>query len=290
MNGLALCAGVGGLELGVRIATRGQHRVVCYVEREAYAAATLVARMEDAALDRAPVWDDLTTFDGRPWRGLVDCITAGLPCQPYSHIGRKLGHADERALWPEFIRIVRECEPGIVFLENVRAYLKYFGPVWEHLRELGFVCAPPLVHTAAEIGGPHGRPRLFVLAAHPGRARLEGHAGNEHGAGWPGRRAAGSTGARDPSAPDTDSVRREIEWSGWIFDRERQALRHDPDRCGAGCRICGSHWEAESPPVRMDAGFPAWMDEIRAAGNSVAPDVAASAWTYSMNTLAQELA
>jgi hypothetical protein len=70
MNGLALCSGVGGLELGLRIATEGRHRVVCWVEREACAAATLVARMEEQAMDRAPVWDDITSFDGRPWRGL----------------------------------------------------------------------------------------------------------------------------------------------------------------------------------------------------------------------------
>ena len=65
---LSLCAGAGGLDLGVRI-TEPRARTVCYVEREAYAAACLVARMEDAALDRAPVWDDVATFDGRPWRG-----------------------------------------------------------------------------------------------------------------------------------------------------------------------------------------------------------------------------
>ena len=66
-----MCAGVGGLDLGLPIACPG-YRTVGYVEREAYAAAALVARMADKALDQAPVWDDLTTFDGRPWRGVVD--------------------------------------------------------------------------------------------------------------------------------------------------------------------------------------------------------------------------
>src|SRR5262245_60799749 len=59
MNGLALCSGIGGIELGLRIATEGRYRTVCHVEWESYAAATLVARMEDAALDQAPIWDDL---------------------------------------------------------------------------------------------------------------------------------------------------------------------------------------------------------------------------------------
>ena len=312
MYGLALCSGLGGLELGVRIATRGHFRVVCHVEREAYAAATLVARMEDEALDRAPVWDDLTTFDGSPWRGLVDCVTAGIPCQPYSLAGARARHDDERALWPELVRVVEECEPAFVFLENVPEFLKYFEPVWSCLSGLGFQFAPPLLQTAADRGAPHLRKRVFILAANPDRARLRNESGRS---GRQGRR--GSTVARDPYdvAPDAsgaglqigprrslgpgdlrlerqaaaardhqpaDSDRRGLqsEWSGWVFNAERQTLRHDTDRCGDGCRICGSHWETESPPVRMDDGFPGRVDELRATGNSVIPDMAAEAWTY----------
>src|SRR5215470_2302917 len=172
MNGLALCSGVGGLELGVRIATGGDFRVVCHVEREAYAAATILARMDDQAMDRAPIWDDLTTFDGGAWRGLVDCVTAGIPCQPYSLAGEQAGHEDERALWPELVRIVEECEPAFVFIENVPPFLKHFEPVWSCLSGVGFQFAPPLLQTATTRGGPHVRERLFVLAAHPDRARL----------------------------------------------------------------------------------------------------------------------
>ena len=79
-RGLALCAGAGGLELGLSLALPG-YRAVCWVERDAYAASSLVARMEEAALDDAPVWADLAAFDGRPWRGAVDIVTAGWPGQ-----------------------------------------------------------------------------------------------------------------------------------------------------------------------------------------------------------------
>ena len=87
--GLSLCAGAGGLDLGLHLALggfaadskngagrAGGYRTVGYVEREAYAAAVLVARMEVAALDPAPVWDDVGTFDGAPWRGAVDIVLA----------------------------------------------------------------------------------------------------------------------------------------------------------------------------------------------------------------------
>jgi len=75
---LSLCSGVGGLDLGVSLATGG--RTVCYVEREAFAASVLVGRMAASALDPAPVWDDLKTFGGVPWRGAVDLVCAGFPC------------------------------------------------------------------------------------------------------------------------------------------------------------------------------------------------------------------
>ena len=77
-----------------------------HVERETFAAATLVARMEDASLDQAVVWDDVGTFDGRPWRGAVDIVTAGYPCQPFSVAGRRLGSEDPRHLWPHVARII----------------------------------------------------------------------------------------------------------------------------------------------------------------------------------------
>ena len=65
--------------------------VVCYVEREAYCCEVLVSRMEETRLDEAPVWTDLAAFDGRPWCGVVDCVIAGLPCQPFSVAGKSQG-------------------------------------------------------------------------------------------------------------------------------------------------------------------------------------------------------
>jgi site-specific DNA-cytosine methylase len=101
----------------------------------------------------------------------VDCLTAGIPCQPYSLAGKRLGHADERALWPELVRIVRECEPALVFIENTPDFLHHFGPVWGELWGMGFELAPPLLQTASELGAPHERERVFILAAHPARQR-----------------------------------------------------------------------------------------------------------------------
>ncbi|WP_238365480.1 DNA cytosine methyltransferase [Mesobacterium pallidum] len=165
--GLSLCSGAGGLDLGLAIALPG-YRAVGHVERETYAAAILVARMEDASLDRAPVWDDVATFDGRPWRGAVDVVTAGYPCQPFSVAGKRRGADDPRHLWPHVARIISEIEPPFVFLENVAHHLRLgFPEVAAGLVGMGYRLAAGLF-TAAEVGAPHKRERLFILAIREG--------------------------------------------------------------------------------------------------------------------------
>lgn len=164
MNGISLCSGVGGLELGLHLALGEHYRTLCYVEREAYAAATLVARMEDATLDRAPIWDDITTFDGRPWRGRVDIISGGYPCQPFSVAGKRLGEHDERHLWPHVYRIVREVQPRYCFFENVANHLRLgYDAVEADLRAAGYHVEAG-IFSAGELGATHKLERLFILA------------------------------------------------------------------------------------------------------------------------------
>ncbi|WP_085558224.1 DNA cytosine methyltransferase [Azospirillum agricola] len=163
LRGGAFCAGGGGLELSLHIAIPG-YRTVVYVEREAYAAATLVARMADAALDQAPVWDDVATFNGRPWRGTLDILSAGYPCQPFSHAGRRRGADDPRHLWPHIRRIIVQSRPWLVWLENVPGHLTLgYSVVRGQLEALGFIVAEGLF-SAQEVGASHRRERLFILA------------------------------------------------------------------------------------------------------------------------------
>lgn len=161
--GLSLCAGVAGLDLGITIAEPG-YRTVGFVERNAFSAAALVARMEDASLHPAPVWDDLATFDGTLWRGAVDVVAAGYPCQPFSTAGKQLGTADPRHLWPHVARIVRDVRPEWLFLENVVGHVDLgFDVVARELAGMGARIEAGLF-SAYEVGAPHWRRRLFVLA------------------------------------------------------------------------------------------------------------------------------
>jgi len=120
--------------------------------------------MEAGCLDEAPIWTDIQSFDGRPWRGMVDTLTAGYPCQPFSKAGRRRGRNDPRHLWPYVHRIIGEAKPGIAFLENVPAHLSLgFEQVVQDLAGLDYRIAAGL-WTAAEVGSSQGRQRLFILA------------------------------------------------------------------------------------------------------------------------------
>jgi DNA (cytosine-5)-methyltransferase 1 len=160
---LSLCTGGAGLDLGLQLALRDVCTVCC-VEHEAAAIEILAEAMESGCLDEAPIWTDIRTFDGRPWCGVVDTVTAGYPCQPFSKAGCRRGCNDPRHLWPHVHRILGEVKPGVVLLENVPGHLSLgFGQVKEDLERLGYKVAAGLF-TAAEIGSSQGRERLFILA------------------------------------------------------------------------------------------------------------------------------
>ena len=159
---ISICTGAGGLDLGFRLAHPAA-RTVCYVEREAFPVVNLVTAMEANLLDAAPVWDDLQTFDGSPWRGVVDWLIGGIPCQPHSVAGKKRGAADERNLWPDARRVIGECLPGAIFMENVPGIARYyFDTIGPELRGLGYRTEEGLF-SAEEVGAPHIRERFFVL-------------------------------------------------------------------------------------------------------------------------------
>jgi len=260
LNGLALCAGIGGMEFGLALALGDSYRTVCYVEREAYAAACLVKRMEEGFLDKAPVWDDVATFDGLPWRGLVDIVSSGFPCQPFSLAGKRMCEKDPRHLWPHIARIIGECEPSLVFLENV--HISAFREPFDDLRAMGFTLAPPYICTAAEMGAGHIRRRVFVLgyAQHQGRVQPQGSEREE-------RRRTGDAVEIPRNAPE------QPERESW-----KEAL--PVSDCGQARReITGAAWWASEPGLeRLVHGASNRVDRDRVLGNAVVPVVAAKAF------------
>lgn len=156
MNELALFAGAGGGLLASRLLG---HRTVCAVEWDAYAASVLVARQNDGSLPPFPIWDDVRTFDGRPWRHIVDIVSGGFPCQAYSTAASGRNVADD--LWPEMRRIVADVAPRYVFAENVSK--RAINRAADDCEEMGYHTRC-LSLSAKDLGGDHIRERHWLLA------------------------------------------------------------------------------------------------------------------------------
>ncbi|MDP2087200.1 MAG: DNA cytosine methyltransferase [Gemmobacter sp.] len=281
-RGISLCAGVGGLDLGLHLAEPG-YRTVCHVERNGFAAAALVARMADASLAAAPVWDDLRSFDGRPWRGRVHIVTAGYPCQPFSLAGTRLGADDPRHLWPEVARIVREVGPRWCFFENVPGHLSLgLDHVAGELQGMGYSVAACVI-SAAEVGASHIRERLFLLA------HTDLQVGREPGVhpSEPGTRA----GIQDRPEPDWQPSRSAqcgtvldaavaFDDGGWMDPAAPGLFPPMPGDLAEWRETLRRHPHLEPGIQRLDDGLATWLDRSAAAGNGVVPLAAARAWCH----------
>ena len=156
MNELALFAGAGGGILGGKLLG---WRTVCAVEWDHCAASVLAARQNDGILPPFPIWDDVRTFDGRPWRGIVDVISGGFPCQAYSTAAAGQNTADD--LWPEMRRIVADVAPRYIFAENVsRVAIDQAGNDCE---SMGYK-TKAISFSAKDMGADHIRERFWLLA------------------------------------------------------------------------------------------------------------------------------
>jgi len=122
INHVSLCSGYGGIDLGLKRAIGSRLRTVAFVEIEAFAAANLVAKAEAGLLDNAPIWSDLKRFPWGKFHGLVDILSGGYPCQPFSAAGKRLGAEDPRHLWPYISAGIALMRPGVCFFENVHPW------------------------------------------------------------------------------------------------------------------------------------------------------------------------
>lgn len=174
---LSLCAGGGGLDLAVRLALPAC-RCLAHCEGEAAAAVILATRMEEGALAPCPIWSDLRTFPSSLFRGKVDLVIGGIPCQPVSTAGSRKGTSDDRWLWPYFWQVVRDVGASYFLLENVLGLLSagdgsVFGSILGDLAACGWSAEYDVV-SAASVGGSHRRERVFVLGQSRGATSQPG--------------------------------------------------------------------------------------------------------------------
>lgn len=278
---LSLFSGIGAIDLGLRLA-EPRLRTVGYVERDAFAAAVLVARMEDQALDQAPIWDDLATFPSRLYSGKVDLISAGFPCQPFSAAGKRRGKADDRWLWPLIANTIQATQPRRVFLENVPGVIRHgLADILRDLAEGGYDAEWGLFRADTHAGAPHRRQRFFLLAdADSEQLRHEpGRGSGTYGKGAPVLEHT----SRPVADADGNGNGQQGQRGGGVFQREE---RHADGRHGTGVFPPGPDdtdawqgYEGPQPAVCRDADGAAYrVDRLRALGNAAVPQCVAAAY------------
>lgn len=273
---LALFAGAGGGILGGKLLG---WRTVCAVERDAYAAQVLAQRQNDGILAPFPIWSDVCSFDGKPWNGIVDVISGGFPCQDISAAGKGAGITGQRSgLWKEFARIIGEVGPRFVFVENSPMLtIRGLGVVLGDLAEMGFD-AEWGVLSAADVGAPHRRDRIWILAysmcRRHSRSSRTGHgAYNEE---WtPEIRWCGWSEIDDALEPSGKNVSNSLRTRSSI-SRQKQ---NGEDWREAGRVPASSDWWASEPNLdRMADGVAFRVDRLKGIGNGQVPLCAATAW------------
>lgn len=242
VNELSLFSGMGGGLLGTKLLGFTH---IGYVEINDYCQRIIKQRVEDGILDQAPIFGDIRTFISEgyaeSYKGLVDVITAGFPCQPFSVAGNHAGEHDERNMWPETIKCIRIVRPKYVWLENVPGLLsrkhRCFEEILKNLAESGYDAKWKIV-SASEVGSPHKRDRVFIVADSQGFGRNEEQI-----------KVSLATGLRPQG-----------EIRGFCSQTRNQA------------------WLSKSRVDRVVNGGPYRVDRIGALGNGQVPAVVRAAW------------
>lgn len=267
---MALFAGAGGGILGGVLLG---WRTVCAVEINAYCARRLMQRQNEGHLPPFPIWDDVCTFDGRPWRGSVDVVSGGFPCQDISAANSNGAGIDgeKSGLWREFARIVREVRPKYVLVENSpNLTTRGLGRVLGDLAEVG-ADGRWGVLSAEAFGAWHLRERLWIVAADSSSDRRRERRQR--------RPPCDCEGSPEQALPIADADGERLQAS-----RQGDGVpTGEPQDDGAatqerGDRARATWWDAEPGLVRVVHGVANRMDRIRALGNGQVPAVVAGAW------------
>ena len=298
-NVISFCSGYGGIERGLELAGT-KIRTLAHVEIEAYAVANLVAKMETGDLGASPIWSNLKTFPSHLFRDKVDILTAGYPCQPFSNAGKRAGKDDPRHLWPYIKEHIQAMRPVRCLFENVEGHISLgLREVTEDLEGLGYKTTFG-IFSASEIGAPHQRKRVYILAdsslsngidaeTYPQRANSNGERSHRSEINKPGRVEWGAElqhkqigELRQIRVDVADSGSKGLQRSQRISSNTRQDSEWTESANGSIAECRNDSQQGEWPPEprvgRVVDGCPDRVDRIRLLGNGVVPQTAARAW------------
>ncbi|WP_241548324.1 DNA cytosine methyltransferase [Leptospira yasudae] len=281
-------------------------KTVCAVELNSYCARRLLQRQNEGHLPPFPVWDNVCTFDGRPWKGLIDVVAGGFPCQDISIAGKGGGIDSERSgLWKEMFRIICEVRPRYAFVENSPLLTRRgIDRVLGNLASMGFDAIWGVLG-ADNVGAPHIRKRIWILAYTRYGHRRSVESGTT---GFDCRKKSKTFGTPKTITASRSSKRskvvahayrmRKLQSKGSKQNFRRRTcnrseeISHSNDFDDNGRRFISSQvsfeqatriqrgeWWAVEPPVgRVVNGMAARLDQLRAIGNGQVPAVVCLAW------------
>ena len=288
---LSFCSGYGGIERGLDLAGV-EHRVLAYVEIEAFAIANLVSKMEDGTLDPAPIYTDLKTFPAHLFRGSVDLITGGYPCQPFSAAGKRMGKEDPRHLWPYISEHIEAIRPARVFFENVEGHISLgLREVLSDLEERGYNQTWG-IFSASEVGARHQRKRVYIMgdSKHngPSSAAVRGSTtatsiDNSQGEDAP----CELEGASEPKGCGDIQGDERVENVAYSHGQRGRSGDSSRDHAEDARELCRSSWhdtggvgiwDTEPRVGRVANGTAQRVERLQLLGNGVVPQTAAKAW------------
>ena len=262
MKELSLFSGAGGGVLGTQLLG---WETIGYVEYNEYCQRVIRQRIEDGCLDNAPIFSDVNAFISEgyadAYKGMVGVISAGFPCQPFSVAGKKAAKDDPRNCWPQTLDIIRRVRPRYCLLENVGGLLsrkhRYFETILKDLAESGYDARWKVI-SAAEVGAPHKRDRLWIVGYSNSSRELQSE-GRKQGE-W---RRSSHTGEE---VSNTSSERLE---GRKLSSREGEAYATTGSTCW---------WDTEPRVGRVANGMAHRVDRLKALGNGQVPAVVAAAF------------
>ena len=288
MNGLDLFSGIGGIS----IALKPWVRTVVYCERDRYAQSVLLSRMASNDIDRAPIWDDVTSLRGA-MLPKIDIIFGGFPCQDISQAGRGIGLEGKRSgLFYEIVRLTTEIKPAFVFLENVPAIrTRGLRQVVGAFAEMGYDCRWTCL-SAAALGAPHKRERWFLLAYSDSNSRWN-ESRRRSRQNWENTPKPSNNGKKE-SMEDSigNGWNKDGPWesssSGKVGDTTGERLsnrtKESMGQSRAEQEFERSDWWSVEPNVgRVANGVSFRVDRLKCLGNAVVPKQAREAFMRLLN-------
>ncbi len=262
MRVLDLFSGIGGFSLGLE---RAGMETVAFCEIDKFCQKVLKKHWP-----QVPIFEDITKLDGKQFYGTVDVVCGGFPCQPFSIAGKQRGEEDNRDLWPEMFRVIKEAKPTWIVGENVAGFVNMaFERTASDLESEGYEVEAFIIPACA-VTAPHRRDRIWIIAYSHGNSTRQNRYSNQSSTSQLANvqetqqerncPSIFNQGCFGLSSVSSNSTSTRLEGENWSKSQQSQFARFN-------------EWEAESPICRDDYGLPYRMERIKALGNAVVPQI-----------------